>query len=283
MADGRGQVRRAVGVRLWLSAGWLVLLLLAAVLAPWIAPKDPLAQDLFLGRLPPFWVDGTEPGYWLGTDSLGRCVFSRILHGARVALTVALVAGTITCGIGATLGLLAGFLRGWVDIVISRLIDIWMAFPPVLFAILLIAVIGPGLGSIILAIVVIDWTRFARVIRAEAMGQGAMDYVASAQVAGRGRIGTMLIEILPNLLPTIVVLLTLEMGIAVIVEAILSFVNLSISTDDPTWGGMIAEGRTSVYQAWWVLVFPLITLFLTVLAFSQLGEGLKDRFDPVLR
>jgi peptide/nickel transport system permease protein len=283
MRDGRGQVRRKVGLRLWLSAGWLTLLLLAALMAPWISPKDPLAQDLFLGRLPPFWMAGTEPGYWLGTDSLGRDVLSRILHGARVAMTVALVAGTITCVIGAVLGLLAGFLRGWVDIVISRLIDIWMAFPPVLFSILLIAVIGPGLWSIILAIVVIDWTRFARVVRAEAMGQGAMDYVASAQVAGRGRMGTMLVEILPNVLPTIIVLLTLEMGIAVIVEAILSFVNLSISTDDPTWGGMIAEGRTSVHQAWWVLVFPLITLFLTVLSFSQLGEGLKDRFDPVLR
>ena len=283
MRDGRGQVRRKVGLRLWLSAGWLTLLLLAALLAPWISPKDPLAQDLFLGRLPPFWMAGTEPGYWLGTDSLGRDVLSRILHGARVAMTVALVAGTITCVIGAVLGLLAGFLRGWVDIVISRLIDIWMAFPPVLFSILLIAVIGPGLWSIIIAIVIIDWTRFARVVRAEAMGQGAMDYVASAQVAGRGRMGTMLVEILPNVLPTIIVLLTLEMGIAVIVEAILSFVNLSISTDDPTWGGMIAEGRTSVHQAWWVLVFPLITLFLTVLSFSQLGEGLKDRFDPVLR
>lgn len=283
MADGRGQVRRRLGLRLWLSAGWLTLLLLAALLAPWISPKDPLAQDLFLARLPPFWMDGTEPGYWLGTDSLGRDVLSRILHGARVAMTVALVAGTLTCVIGAALGLLAGFLRGWVDMVISRLIDIWMAFPPVLFSILLIAVIGPGLGAIILAIVVIDWTRFARVVRAEAMAQGAMDYVASAQVAGRGRTGTMLVEVLPNVLPLIVVLLTLEMGIAVIVEAILSFVNLSISTDDPTWGGMIAEGRTSVHQAWWVLVFPLMTLFLTVLSFSQLGEGLKDRFDPVLR
>ncbi len=181
------------------------------------------------------------------------------------------------------MGLLAGFLRGWVDLVISRFIDIWMAFPPVLFSILLIAVLGPGLSSIIIAIVVIDWTRFARVVRAEAMAQGAMDYVASARVAGRGRLSTMVVEILPNVLPTVLVLLTLEMGIAVIVEAILSFVNLSISTDDPTWGGMIAEGRSSVHQAWWVLVVPLMTLFLTVLAFSQLGEGLKDRFDPVLR
>jgi dipeptide transport system permease protein len=283
MADGRGQVKRPWGWRLVLSSAWLLLIVLCALAAPWIAPKDPLAQDLFLGRLPPFWAAGAEPGYYLGTDSLGRDVLSRILHGSRIALTVALVAGSITCLIGASFGLLAGYLRGWVDVVISRFIDIWMAFPPVLFSILLIAVLGPGLTSIIIAIVVIDWTRFARVVRAEAMAQGAMDYVASAQVAGRGRLGIMMREILPNVLPTIVVLLTLEMGIAVIVEAILSFVNLSISTDDPTWGGMIAEGRTSVHQAWWVLVFPLITLFLTVLSFSQLGEGLKDRFDPVLR
>ena len=283
MRDARGEIKRPIGLRLWLSGGWLSLLALTAICAPLIAPHDPLAQDLFLGRLPPFWEGGTEPGYWLGTDSLGRDVLSRILFGARLALIVALVAGTLTCLIGATLGLVAGYYRGWPDRIISRFVDIWMAFPPVLFAILLIAVLGPGLISIIIAIVVIDWTRFARVIRAEAMGQGAMDYVASAQVAGRTRFGTMLTEILPNVLPTIIALLTLEMGIAVIVEAILSFVNLSISTDSPTWGGMIAEGRTSVHQAWWVLVFPLITLFLTVLSFSQLGEGLKDRFDPVLR
>lgn len=283
MLDARALPRTRPSLRLYLAAGWLILLSLTALLAPWIAPKDPLAQDLFLGRLPPFWVAGAEPGYYLGTDSLGRDVLSRLMHGARVALMVALVAGGLTCLIGATLGLLAGYLRGWADLLISRLIDIWMAFPPVLFSILLVAVLGPGLTSIIAAIVVIDWTRFARVIRAEAMAQGVMDYVASAQVAGRGRAGILLTEILPNVAPTIVVLLTLEMGIAVIVEAILSFVNLSISTDDPTWGGMIAEGRTSVHQAWWVLVFPLITLFLTVLAFSQLGEGLKARYDPVLR
>ena len=283
MLDGRAQIKRRAGWRLWLSGGWLGFLALAALLAPWISPQDPLAQDLFTSRLPPFWMDGAEPGYWLGSDSLGRDVLSRILYGARVALAVALIAGTATCLIGATLGIIAGYFRGWPDAVISRLVDIWMSFPPVLFAILLIAVLGTGLTSIIIAVVIIDWTRFARVIRAEAMTQGVMDYVASAQVAGRTRIGTMFTEILPNVLPTMVALLTLEMGIAVIVEAILSFVNLSISTDSPTWGGMIAEGRISIHQAWWVLVFPLVALFLTVLSFSQLGEGLKDRFDPVLR
>ncbi|MCB1344375.1 MAG: ABC transporter permease [Rhodobacter sp.] len=283
MLDGRALVKRTAGLRLWLSVAWLAALVIGAVFAPLVAPQDPLMQDLFTARLPPFWMPGAEHGYWLGTDSLGRDVLSRILYGGRVALVVALLAGLATALIGATLGLIAGFYRGWVDMVISRLVDIWMAFPPVLFSILLIAVLGTGLSSVILAIIVIDWTRFARVVRAEAMAQGAMDYVASAQVAGRGRFSTVLTEILPNVLPTITVLLTLEMGIAVIVEAILSFVNLSISTDDPTWGGMIAEGRASIHQAWWVLVFPLIALFLTVLSFSQLGEGLKDRFDPVLQ
>tara|TARA_B100000780_G_scaffold127489_1_gene89333 strand:- start:772 stop:1623 length:852 start_codon:yes stop_codon:yes gene_type:complete len=283
MADARTEIKRPIGLRLWLSAGWLTLLVLTALFAPLLAPQDPLAQDLFTSRLPPFWVTGSEPGYPLGSDSLGRDVLSRMMFGGRVALSVALIAGTLTCVLGASLGLIAGYFRGWPDMIISRLVDIWMAFPPVLFAILLIAVLGTGLTSIIIAIVVIDWTRFARVIRAEAIGQGAMDYVASAQVAGQRRFGIMVQEILPNVLPTICVLLTLEMGIAVIVEAILSFVNLSISTDQPTWGGMISEGRLSIHQAWWVLVFPLIILFLTVLSFSQLGEGLKDRFDPVLR
>lgn len=283
MRDARGDIRQLPGLRLWLSGGWLLLLVLAAVFAPMLSPHDPLEQDLFAARLPPFWEQGADPAYLLGTDSLGRDLLSRMLYGARLALTVALVAGTLTCLVGATLGLIAGYYRGWADLVISRLVDIWMAFPPVLFAILLIAVLGTGLTSIIIAIVVIDWTRFSRVVRAEAMSQGAMDYVASAQVAGRSRLGIAVAEILPNVLPTIVALLTLEMGIAVIVEAILSFVNLSISTDEPTWGGMIAEGRTSIYQAWWVLVFPLFALFLTVLSFSQLGEGLKEYFDPVLR
>ncbi len=283
MLDGRAAQRRGLGLRLWLSGGWLLLIVMAALLAPWLAPHDPLDQDLFTSRLPPFWIDGAEPGYWLGTDNLGRDVLSRILYGARIALIVAVIAGLGTCVIGATLGLIAGYYRGLPDLLVSRLVDIWMAFPPVLFAILLIAVLGPGLTSIIIAIVVIDWTRFCRVVRAEAMNQSAMDYVASAQVAGFSRFGTMLREILPNVLPTIVALLSLEMGIAVIVEAILSFVNLSIPTDDPTWGGMIAEGRSAIHQSWWVLVFPLITLFLTVLSLSQFGEGLKDRFDPVLR
>lgn len=282
MDKGRSS-RRGLSPRLWLAGGWLLLALLAAIFAPLAAPQDPLAQDLMLERLPPFWLDGAEPGYWLGTDSLGRDLLSRLIFGGRIAFIVAFSAAIAACLVGSTLGLIAGYFGGWADRIISRIVDVWMAFPPVLFAILLVAVLGTGLSSVILAIAIIDWTRFCRVIRAEAMGQSRMDYVENARIAGYGRIGIMLREVLPNVVPSIVALLSLEMGIAVIVEAILSFVNLSISTDDPTWGGIIAEGRLSIHQAWWVLVFPLITLILTVLSFSQFGEALKARFDPVLR
>jgi len=281
-AAPRARLRRPAP-RLWLAGGWLTLAALAALFAPLLAPHDPLYQDLFLTRMPPFFMTGAEPGYLLGTDSLGRDVLSRLIYGARIAFIVALIAGTAACLIGATLGLLAGYFGGWTDRVISRIVDIWMAFPPVLFAILLVAVLGTGLMSVIIAVAVIDWTRFCRVVRAEAMQQRAMEYVASAEVAGFSRWRTLFAEVLPNVAPAIIVLLSLEMGIAVIMEAILSFVNLSLSSDAPTWGGMIAEGRTAIHQAWWVLVFPLAALFLTVLSFSQLGEGLKNRFDPVLK
>lgn len=281
--DNARTSRRGLSPRLWLAGGWLLLALLAAIFAPLVAPQDPLAQDLMLERLPPFWLDGAEPGYWLGTDSLGRDLLSRLIFGGRIAFIVAFAAAIAACLVGSTLGLIAGYFGGWADRIISRIVDVWMAFPPVLFAILLVAVLGTGLSSVIIAIAVIDWTRFCRVIRAETMGQSRMDYVENARIAGYGRIGIMLREVLPNVVPSIVALLSLEMGIAVIVEAILSFVNLSISTDDPTWGGIIAEGRLSIHQAWWVLVFPLVTLILTVLSFSQFGEALKTRFDPVLR
>jgi ABC-type dipeptide/oligopeptide/nickel transport system permease subunit len=266
-------------LRIWLAGGFLLLLLVIAVLAPVISPFDPLEQDLIAATAAP----GQEPGRWLGTDSLGRDVLSRMIHATRIALTVAVVAAVLACLLGTALGLLAGYFGGWTDAVISRLIDIWMAFPPVLLSILLVAVLGSGLHSVIVAIVVIDWTRFARVVRAETLQQARLEYAEAASALGMGRMAILFREILPNVLPVVLVLLSLEMGIAVIVEAILSFVGLSVSTDTPTWGGMIAEGRQIIYQAWWVLVFPLIALFLTVLAFNQLGDGLRQWLDPVLK
>jgi peptide/nickel transport system permease protein len=265
------------------GGGFILFLLVLAVGAPWIAPKDPLEQDIILGATPPVWLAGAEPGHWLGTDDLGRDALSRVIYGSRVALTVAFVASTLAALLGAALGLLAGWRRGWVDATVSRLVEIWMAFPPVLLSILLVAVVGAGLGSVIAAIAIIDWTRFCRVIRAETMVQASADYVTAARAIGFSQTRILVREIFPNVLPVLIALVSLEMGIAVIVEAILSFVGLSVSSDTPTWGGMIAQGRQLMHQGWWILAAPLAMLFLTVLAFNLLGEGLRRTLDPVMR
>jgi peptide/nickel transport system permease protein len=282
---GYGETLRALArdPKVIAGGGFILALLVLALAAPLIAPKDPLEQDLILGVTPPHGFPGAEPGHWLGTDDLGRDVLSRVIFGSRVALTVAFVAATLAAVLGSTLGLLAGGYRGWIDIVISRLVEIWMAFPPVLLSILLVAVVGAGIGSVIGAIVIIDWTRFCRVVRAETMAQASSDYVTAARAIGFPHLRILIDEILPNVAPVLIALISLEMGIAVIVEAILSFVGLSVSSDVPTWGGMIAQGRQILHQGWWVLATPLVALFLTVLAFNQLGEGLRRALDPVMR
>jgi ABC-type dipeptide/oligopeptide/nickel transport system permease subunit len=266
-----------------IGGGFILLLCILALAAPWIAPHDPLEQDIILGATPPAGFAGAEAGHWLGTDDLGRDILSRVIYGSRVALHVAFAASILAAVVGSALGLIAGWRRGWLDATISRLVEIWMAFPPVLLSILLVAVVGPGVGSVIAAIAIIDWTRFCRVMRAETMTQAAMDYVTAARVVGFSPTNILMREIFPNVLPVLLALISLEMGIAVIVEAILSFVGLSVSSDTPTWGGMIAQGRQFMHEGWWILVAPLVLLFLTVLAFNMLGEGLRRALDPAMQ
>jgi peptide/nickel transport system permease protein len=274
---------RRGGPRLWLGATLVALLVLAAIFASVLAPHDPLEQDLMSAQLPPAWMTGGEPVYLLGTDSLGRCVLSRLIYSARTAVMVALIAATLAAAIGVALGLFAGSFGGWVDQLISRLIDVWMAFPPVLLSIVLAAVIGAGLTSVIAAIVVVDWTRFARVIRAETMVQLTRDYAAAARVIGLGRVKLLRLEILPNLVPLLLTLLAVEMGIAILVEVILSFVGISVAGDTPTWGSMIAEGRQIVYQAPWIMALPIVCIIASVIGLNLFGDGLRLALDPVQR
>ena len=271
------------GPRLWVGAALVAMLVLAAMFAPVLAPHDPLEQDLMSAQLPPAWMTGGEPAYLLGTDSLGRCVLSRLIYSARTAVMVALIAATLAAMIGITLGLFAGSFGGWVDQSVSRLIDVWMAFPPVLLSIVLAAVIGAGLTSVIAAIVVVDWTRFARVIRAETMVQLTRDYAAAARVIGLSRAKLLRLEILPNLVPLLVTLLAVEMGIAILVEVILSFVGISVAGDTPTWGSMIAEGRQIVYQAPWIMALPIVCIITSVIGLNLFGDGLRLALDPVQR
>jgi ABC-type dipeptide/oligopeptide/nickel transport system permease subunit len=271
------------GPRLWVGGTLVGVLVLVALLAPLIAPHDPLEQDLMSAQLPPAFRGGGEGAYWFGTDSLGRCVLSRLIYSARTAVAVALIAASLAAAIGIAFGLIAGSFGGWADQVISRLIDIWMAFPPVLLSIVLAAVIGAGLTSVITAIVVVDWTRFARVVRAETMVQLGRDYAAAARVIGLSRGKILRLEILPNLIPLVVTLLAVEMGIAILVEVILSFVGISVAGDTPTWGGMIAEGRQIVYQAPWIMALPIGCIISSVIGFNLVGDGLRAALDPVQR
>ncbi len=261
----------------------LLLLIITALAAPLLAPHDPLDQDLLASFAPPFWRADADPAHLLGTDGLGRDILSRLIYGTRIALTVAFVAATLAALVGTILGLLAGYYGGWLDAVVSRLVDVWMSFPPVLLSVVLAAVVGAGLKAVILAIIVVDWTRFCRIVRAEVLVQREQDYVAAAVTIGLRRGRVLVGEILPNIVPTLLVLLTLEMGIAVIVEAILSFVGLSVASDAPTWGGLIQEGRLYINQAWWMMALPMAAIIVTVLGFNALGDGLRESLDPVLR
>ena len=256
---------------------------LVALLAPVIAPHDPNEQNLLTTFLPPAWAQGGDITYPLGTDSLGRCTLSRLIYGARIAMTVAVVASFGAMIIGAVLAHVAGYFGGAADWLIGRTVDVWMSFPPVILSLILMVGLGTGLRNVILAIVLVDWTRFCRVLRSEVLVVTRRDYVSAARLLGFSHWRTITREIVPATLPLLITLVSLEMGIAVIVEAILSFVGLSIASDAPSWGGLIAEGRENVYQAWWIMAFPMGCIILVLLGFNALSDGLRERFDPLLR
>jgi peptide/nickel transport system permease protein len=250
--------------------------------APHIAPHDPNKQSLRDANLPPAWVEGGNPSYLLGTDSLGRDIFSRLLHGASVALYVAATATFLTGVVGTILGIAAGYIRGKIDELLMRVVDIWMSFPPVILAIALISLLGTGINNVILAIAVVDWTRFTRVVRSEVLAVREKDFVASARAAGFSANYIIWREIFPNILPTIIVLATLEMGIAVSVEVLLSFVGLGVKPTTPSWGTMISDGLSYLRTSPTMLMFPLLTTMVVVLSLNLLGDGIREKIDPKL-
>jgi ABC-type dipeptide/oligopeptide/nickel transport system permease subunit len=273
---------RGGNLRIWLGGAVLLLFVATALLAPWIAPHDPIEQSLMNQLLPPAWAANGQPEYWLGTDSLGRDLLSRLIYGTRPALFVMLVGAAASALVGTTLGILAGYFRGWVDAVVSRVLEIFMSFPPMLLAIVLVAVMGPGLHAVVTAVAVIGWTRFCRLIRGEVLALREQDFVTSARTIAMRPMRVVMHEILPNLAPILTVLFGLEMGRAIIVEAVLSFIGFS-SSGLATWGGIIADGRAYIHQAWWVLAAPIFAIIATVLGMNAFSDGLRDATDPVLQ
>ncbi len=226
---------------------------------------------------------GGSTKYLLGTDKHGRDILSRIIHGARVSLTVSLLAVFLGGGIGTILGLIAGYFGGIWDGLIMRLVDLMLAFPSILLALVMVAAIGSGYSTVIIVIVVLLWSRYARVVRGEALAIKQSDYIARARVAGASHVRIMIRHIFPNLVNTVIVLATLEVGAVIILESTLSFLGAGIPRPTPAWGVMVADGRELIIANWWIFFFPTMAIVLTVLSMNLLGDWLRDRLDPRLR
>ena len=250
-----------------------------AALAPWLAPHDPGEQDLLSILLPPTWARDGNPAFPLGTDSLGRCVLSRLLFGARTAVAVAILAALGAMAIGTVLAHIAGYLGGATDWIICRVVDVWMSFPPVILSLVLMVGLGIGLDKVILAIILVDWTRFCRVLRSEVLVVARRDYVAAARLLGFTHWQTVTREVAPATVPLLITLLSLEMGIAVVVEAILSFVGMGVGPEQAAWGQMIADARQHLSTSPSGLFLPVIAIFVTVCGFNLLGDGLRRTLD----
>jgi peptide/nickel transport system permease protein len=262
----------------------IVLMLLVAIGADAIAPHDPEVGSLGMRFKPPAWQAGGSTAHLLGTDHLGRDVFSRLLFGARVSLVVGFTAVIVAGILGVGLGTLAGYLGGWVDEVIMRLTDTWLALPALTFAIFLAAVLGPSELNIVIVLAAVYWTRYARVIRGEVLSLKEREFVRLAIIAGCSRLTIMRRHILPNVLNSGIVLATLMLGVVVVTEAALSFLGVGVPPPKPAWGLMLADGKRGLMAGyWWLTVLPGLCIMLLVLAANLLGDWLRVKLDPQLR
>ena len=261
----------------------ILLVIFTAIFAPLLTPHSTTKPSLADRLTPPAWQEGGSWEHPLGTDALGRDMGTRLMFGGRVSLMVAIFTLAIGGGIGTAIGLISGFFGGRVDAVLMRSADSTLAFPIILFAILLVVAIGPNMGNVVLAIALVLWARYARVIRGEVLALRERDFIARARVSGCSNLRIILFHLFPNTVNTLLVLLTLQVGWVIIVEASLSFLGAGIPPPTPAWGSMVSDGREYVDTAWWVSALPGIAIMLTVVAFNLFGDWLRDTLDPKLR
>jgi peptide/nickel transport system permease protein len=279
-------LKRFVVGRRWfllIPLALITVMVTTAILAEWLTPYSPTDISLADRLRPPFWEKGGSLAHPLGTDPMGRDLLTRMIYGARVSLVVAILALFVGGGIGAALGLIAGYYGGRLDALVMRVADTTMAFPIILFAILFVVILGGSVATTVFAVALVLWARYARVIRGEVLSLRERDFVAQARIAGCSSMRIILVHLFPNILNTLVVLLSLQVGWVIIVEASLSFLGAGIPPPTPTWGSMIAEGRDYIATAWWVSFFPGLAILATVLSFNLFGDWLRDALDPKLR
>ncbi len=258
----------------------ILVLVLIAIFAQELAPYDPESGTLIDRLKPPAWETGGSSAHILGTDVLGRDTLSRAIYGTRTSLSVALVAILVAGTFGSALGITAGYLGGWVDMLIMRIADLAFAFPTILLAMILVVLFGASFANIVLVISLILWAEYARMARGEALKVKCMDYVALAQVAGVSKIRIMIRHILPNVASTLIVLATLQVGVVIILESSLSFLGVGMPPPTPDWGAMISDGRSYIVTAWWLSMVPGVAILLTVLSFNLLGDALTELLNP---
>lgn len=260
----------------------LAVFLVVAVAAPVLVPHDPFQQDLDRRLQPPAWAGG-QWSYLLGCDQIGRDLMSRIVYGSRTSILLGVVIVLLTVIIGTALGSIAGYAGGWLDVLLSRIVDVLLAFPFLVFALGMMAVLGPGFFNLVLVLTFKGWVDFFRVVRAEVMSLKTADFVEAARALGIPPVTIVVSEILPNVLPSLIVLAALRMAVIITAEASLSFLGLGVQPPTPAWGVMINEGRPYMLNAWWLSTFPGVAILLLVLAINIFGEGLRDALDPRLR
>jgi peptide/nickel transport system permease protein len=259
----------------------VALFVMAAALAPLIEPRDPLAQELAQRLKPPGYVDPRSGTHlWLGTDGLGRDILSRLIEGARVSLLVGVGGASISAVLGTLIGLSAGYVGGWFDAVMMRIVDVWQAVPYTILAIAVAVILGPSLQNVILVLGVTTWVQYARVVRSETLSQRHGEVVVAARVVGAGHVRIVLRHVLPQVSASIVVLSSLLVASMILFEASLSFLGLGVQPPTPSWGNMVLDGVEPIRVAWWVSVFPGLAILLVVMAINLLGDWLRDRLDP---
>ncbi|MBT45613.1 MAG: peptide ABC transporter permease [Deltaproteobacteria bacterium] len=267
----------------WIPLITIGIVVFAAVFAPIIAPYSPTKQTLPDKLLPPAWQEEGTREHLLGTDILGRDILSRLIHGARVSMIIASTALLSGGVVGGALGIVSGYVGGKVDTLIMRAVDATLAFPTILFALLLAVTMGQGVLTVVLAVTLILWARFARVTRGEVLALKNNDYIAMAQIHGCSSFRIMAVHIMPNVFNTFMVMLTLHVGLVILTEASLSFLGAGIPPPTPSWGQMVADGRAKVASAWWISIIPGLAITMVVIAFNVFGDWLRDRLDPKLR
>jgi dipeptide transport system permease protein len=260
-----------------------VAIILVAILAPLIAPHSPSAQNRDAFLLPPFWLEGGNSSFLLGTDAVGRDLLSRLMYGARFSLFIGLFVVILAVTSGVIIGLVAGYFRGWVDTTIMRIMDVILAFPSLLLALVLVAILGPGLLNAMIAIALVLQPHFVRLTRASVMAERDREYVIASRVAGASRLRLMFVTILPNCLAPLIVQATLSFSSAILDAAALGFLGMGAQPPTPEWGTMLAEAREFILRAWWVVTFPGLAILFTVLSINLMGDGLRDALDPKLK